>query len=76
MMKKCNVEITEDGLMNFAQAYLYDPAVVYGKLEESCEYRYIFGKPSSLSKYLENFCQPNVFIACVEGHSLSICCGI
>ena len=63
-------------VMTFAQTYLYEPAIEYGKMNDSYEYKCIFDKPSSLPKYLCHFCPPDDSISCDECPLLSQCIGV
>ena len=70
MMKKCRQKITRDELMTFSQAYLHEPAVIYGKLQYSSVYKYFFGEPSNLPKHLFHFCLPDDSITYFDGPSM------
>ena len=57
-------------MTTFAQAYLYEPVVGFGKIKDSCEYIYIFDKPASLPRYLQHFCPPDGSIICDDAIGL------
>ena len=63
-------------MLNFANAFLYDPAVEFGQLKNNIRYRYIFNKPKQLPKYLEHFCPPDGSIKIIDGPKLSMCGGM
>ena len=54
--------LQELDLLTLTQAFLYQPALEFGKKEDSSAYKYIFNKPNTLPTYLKMFLPPNVSV--------------
>ena len=52
--------MNKEEVMCFAQAYLYESAIEYEKINDSSEYKYILDKPTSLPKYLQSSVDPSL----------------
>ena len=54
-----NKQITDKCIRTYMQAWMYQPALEFGKEEDKKEYKYVFHEPITLSPYLHMFAHPN-----------------
>ena len=70
-------KFTELDLQTICQAFLYQPALEFGKKDDVSAYRYVFHKPATLSPYLKrDFLPPDVETDNEEERELLKCKGI
>ena len=50
--------LKEVDIRTFCEAFLYQPALEFGKKNEPSSYKYVFNKPGTLSPYLKMFLPP------------------
>ena len=63
-------------LETFVDAFMYEPAIEFGKGQEVTQYKYICDKPLSLPKYLKHFVPPDTSILLKDGPDIVQCIGI
>ena len=57
--KKAKSKITEKCIRTYMQAWMYQPALEFGKATDKDAYKYVFHEPITLSPYLRMFAHPN-----------------
>ena len=76
MIKKSKNKFDRESILTFADAFLYEPAVMSGEEDIIDSYKYVFKKPDSLPKYLNYFALPDGSIDEREGAEMFRCVGI
>ena len=68
--------MTKDVLETYISDFLFEPAIEFGKVENTSEYQYISKKKTALPQYLKNFVPSDHSIEVEEGPEMMKCIGI